>query len=117
MKSFVDKVNKDLQEVALIEASLMHKVWDATPMIEYLRNETKKVSAKKAFGNMRLLTLLSYIACALAGTATAGAGPSHWSLLRKPLADGTPAERRERVRGPARALLVNLLTPRFPAIP
>ncbi len=66
---------------------------------------------------MRLFTFLSYIACALAGTTTAGAGPSHWSLLRKPLADGTPAERRERVRGQARALLVNLLTPRFPEIP
>ena len=77
----------------------------------------QKVSAKKAFGNMRLFTLLSYIACALAGTTTAGAGPSHWSALRKPLADGTPAERRERVRGQARALLVNLLTPRFPEIP
>ena len=67
---------------------------------------------------MRFFTLFSYIACALAGTTTAGAGPSHWSALRKqPLADGTPAERRERVRGQARALLVNLLTPRFPEIP
>ena len=47
----------------------------------------------------------------------AAAESGHWSLLRKPLADGTPAERRERVRGQARALLVNLLTPRFPEIP
>ena len=78
----------------------------------------QKVSAEKACENMRLFTLLSYIACALASTTTAGAGPSHWSeMLRKPLADGTPAERRERVRGQARALLVNLLTPRFPEIP
>ena len=70
---------------------------------------------------MRLFTLFSLIACAAASAsnaAAAGAGPAgHWSALRKPLADGTPAERRERVRGQARALLVNLLTPRFPEIP
>ena len=78
----------------------------------------QKVSAKKAFGNMRLFTLFSLIACAAASASNAAAaGAGHWSALRKPLADGTPAERRERVRGQARALLVNLLTPRFPEIP
>ena len=78
----------------------------------------QKVSPKKAFGNMRLFTLFSYIACALAGTTTAGAGPSHWSALRKqPLADGTPAAGRERARGQLRELLVKALTPRFPEIP
>jgi len=67
---------------------------------------------------MRLFTLFSLIACAAASASNAAAGAGHWSqLLRKPLADGTPAERRERVRGQARALLVNLLTPRFPEIP
>ena len=64
---------------------------------------------------LALLTLLVSVA---ASASNAAAGPSHWSeMLRKPLADGTPAERRERVRGQARALLVNLLTPRFPEIP
>ena len=67
---------------------------------------------------MRLFTFLSYIACALAGTTTAGAGPSHWSeMLRKPLADGTPAAGRERARGQLRELLVKALAPRFPEIP
>ncbi len=65
---------------------------------------------------LALLTLLVSAAASASNAAAAGAG--HWSqLLRKPLADGTPAERRERVRGQARALLVNLLTPRFPEIP
>ena len=73
----------------------------------------QKVSAKKAFGNMRLFTLFSLIACAAASASNAAAaGAGH-----KPVAGGTPAERRERVRGQARALLVNLLTPRFPEIP
>ena len=67
---------------------------------------------------MRFFTLFSLIACAAASASNAAAaGAGHWSLLRKPLVDGTPAERRERVRGQARALLVNLLTPRFPEIP
>ena len=65
---------------------------------------------------LALLTLLVSAAASASNAASAGAG--HWSqLLRKPLADGTPAERRERARGQARALLVNLLTPRFPEIP
>jgi len=64
---------------------------------------------------MRFFGLLALFTCAAAGTSNAG--PGHWSALRKPLANGTPAERRERVRGQARALLVNLLTPRFPEIP
>ena len=65
---------------------------------------------------LALLTLLVSAAASASNAAAAGAG--HWSqFLRKPLADGTPAERRERVRGQARALLVNLLTPRFPEIP
>jgi len=64
---------------------------------------------------LALLTLLVSAAASASNAAAAGAG--HWSLLRKPLVDGTPAERRERVRGQARALLVNLLTPRFPEIP
>ena len=68
---------------------------------------------------MRFFTLFSLIACAAASASNAAAaGTGHWSqFLRKPLADGTPAERRERARGQARALLVNLLTPRFPEIP
>ena len=66
---------------------------------------------------MRLFTFLSYIACALAGTTTARDGPSHWSELRKPLADGTPAAGRERARGQLRELLVKALAPRFPEIP
>ena len=67
---------------------------------------------------MRLFTLFSLIACAAASASNAAAaGAGHWSALRKPVAGGTPAERRERVRGQARALLVNLLTPRFPEIP
>ena len=66
---------------------------------------------------MRPFTFLSYIACALAGTTTAGAGPSHWSVLRKPLVDGTPAAGRERARGQLRELLVKALAPRFPEVP
>ena len=77
----------------------------------------QKVSAKKAFGNMRLLTLFASIACALAGTTTAGDGPRIWSALRKPLADGTPAAGRARARGQLRELLVKALAPRFPEIP
>ena len=64
---------------------------------------------------LALLTLLVSAAASASNAAAAGAG--HWSALRKQVADGTPAERRERVRGQARALLVNLLTPRFPEIP
>ena len=64
---------------------------------------------------MRFFGLLTLFTCAAAGTSNPE--PGHWSALRKPLADGTPAERRERVRGQARALLVNLLTPRFLEIP
>ena len=64
---------------------------------------------------LALLTLLVSAAASASNAAAAGAG--HWSALRKPVAGGTPAERRERVRGQARALLVNLLTPRFPEIP
>ena len=64
---------------------------------------------------LALLTLLVSAAASASNAAAAGAG--HWSAFRKVLADGTPAERRERVRGQARALLVNLLTPRFPEIP
>ena len=68
---------------------------------------------------MRFFGLFTLFTCAAASASNAAAaGAGHWSqLLRKPLADGTPAERRERVRGQARALLVNLLTPRFPEIP
>ena len=64
------------------------------------------------------LALLPLLVSAAASASNAAAAESgHWSLLRKPLADGTPAERRERARGQARALIVNLLTPRFPEIP
>ena len=63
---------------------------------------------------LALLTLLVSAAASASNAAAAGAGHS---ALRKQVADGTPAERRERVRGQARALLVNLLTPRFPEIP
>ena len=78
----------------------------------------QKSPAKKgqtADSIMRFFGLLALFTCAAA--ATSNPEPGHWSALRKPLADGTPAERRERVRGQARALLVNLLTPRFPEIP
>ena len=64
------------------------------------------------------LALLTLLVSAAASASNAAAGAGHWSqLMRKPLADGTPAERRERARGQARALLVNLLTPRVPEIP
>ena len=43
---------------------------------------------------MRLFTLFSLIACAAASASNAAAaGAGHWSALRKPLANGTPAER------------------------
>ena len=65
---------------------------------------------------LALLTLLVSAAASASNAAAAGAG--HWSqLLRKPLADGTPAAGRERARGQLRELLVKALAPRFPEIP
>ena len=64
---------------------------------------------------MRFFGLLALFTCAAAGTSNAG--PGHWSALRKPQADGTPAAGRERVRGQLRELLVKALAPRFPEIP
>ena len=47
VKSSVDKVCRGLTEVSLIEEDLKHRAWDTTAQIEYLREETRKVSAKK----------------------------------------------------------------------
>jgi len=47
VKSSVDKVCTHLTEVALIEEDLKQRAWDTTAQIEYLREETRKVSAKK----------------------------------------------------------------------
>ena len=67
---------------------------------------------------MRQFTLFSLIACAAASASNAAAaGAGHWSALRKPLADGTPAAGRERARGQLRELLVKALAPRFPEVP
>ena len=78
----------------------------------------QKSPAKKAHAAdsiMRFFGLLALFTCAAAGTSNAG--PGHWSALRKPQADGTPAAGRERVRGQLRELLVKALAPRFPEIP
>ena len=64
---------------------------------------------------LALLTLLVSAAASASNAAAAESG--HWSLLRKPLADGTPAAGRERARGQLRELLVKALAPRFPEIP
>ena len=64
---------------------------------------------------MRFFGLLALFMCAAAGTSNSG--PGHWSALRKPQADGTPAAGRERARGQLRELLVKALAPRFPEIP
>ena len=64
---------------------------------------------------MRFFGLLTLFTCAAA--ATSNPEPGHWSALRKPLADGTPAAGRERARGQLRELLVTALAPRFPEIP
>ena len=64
------------------------------------------------------LALLTLLVSAAASASNAAAGAGHWSqLLRKPLADGTPAAGRERARGQLRELLVKALAPRFPEIP
>ena len=64
---------------------------------------------------MRFFGLLTLLTGAVA--ATSNPEPGHWSLLRKPLVDGTPAAGRERARGQLRELLVKALAPRFPEIP
>jgi hypothetical protein len=47
VKSSVDKVSRVLTDVVLIEEDLKHRAWDTTAQREYLREETRKVSAKK----------------------------------------------------------------------
>ena len=47
MKCAIDKVTRDLAQVALIEANLKAKKWDTSKMQEYLKNEADSIAAKK----------------------------------------------------------------------
>ena len=43
MKGSVDKVTKDLGEVALVEASMKEKPWDTQAMIEFMHKRAQEV--------------------------------------------------------------------------
>ena len=47
MKCAIDKVTRDLSQVALIEATLKAKKYDTSKMQEYLKNEADSIAAKK----------------------------------------------------------------------
>ena len=78
-------------------------------------NQKSPAKKGRAADSIMRFGLLALFTCAAAGTSNAGQG--HWSALRKPQADGTPAAGRERARGQLRELLVKALAPRFPEIP
>ena len=43
MKGSVDKVTKDLGEVALVEATMKEKPWDTQAMVEFLHFRAQEV--------------------------------------------------------------------------
>ena len=47
VKTSLDRVSKDLQEVSLIEARLKTKAYSTKPLLAYLEEENRKVTAQK----------------------------------------------------------------------
>ena len=55
LKTTIDKISKDMQDVKIVEVSMSKKRWDTTAQVAWLRAETKKVAVKKERYLERLL--------------------------------------------------------------